>query len=356
MRVLALLILLSTTASAAPLVIAHRGAPAHRPEHTLAGYRLAIEQGADYIEPDLVVTKDGVLVARHDVLLATAVVGPFGVERNSDGRPLLIEATTDVAERPEFADRLAIRDLDGERVAGWFAEDFTFSELRTLRARERLPKVRPGNRRFANERIPSFEEVLALAREGGVGVYPELKHPTYLASRGHDVVALLLEHPLPDRTFVQCFEIAPLLELHGLRPELKLVQLIGALDGEHSSFSYPYDVRAGGSGYGIPLGAESTYADLVTPDALAWIATYAVGVGPWIASMDIQQGGAAWLKGVDAAGLQLHPYTVRPEAKYRVAKADGTALSIEEELKLLVDLGADGVFVEDVPAAVRALK
>jgi glycerophosphoryl diester phosphodiesterase len=141
-----------------PLVIAHRGASGERPEHTLASYRLAIAQGADFIEPDLVLTKDGHLVCRHE---------------NE------ISGTTDVASRTEFASRRAKKTVDWGEVEGWFTEDFTLAELKTLRCRERLPQLRPANSAFdGQEAIPTFDEVCALAKAEGVGVYPETKHPT----------------------------------------------------------------------------------------------------------------------------------------------------------------------------------
>src|SRR4051794_30101063 len=161
----------------APVVIGHRGAPGYRPEHTLASYRLAIEQGADFIEPDLVPTRDGVLVARHE---------------NEIG------ATTDIATRPEFADRATTRCIDGRLLSGWFTEDLTLAELKTLRARERLPQVRPANTWYDGHfEVPTLDEVLELAAWGSrrrgrpVGVYPETKHPTYFRGLG-----LPLEEPL----------------------------------------------------------------------------------------------------------------------------------------------------------------
>ncbi|MBX9701203.1 MAG: glycerophosphodiester phosphodiesterase, partial [Acetobacteraceae bacterium] len=148
-----------------PLLIAHRGASAERPEHTLASYALAIEQGADFIEPDLVVTRDGVLVCRHEPLL---------------------DETTDVASRPEFAARRKTATLDGAIATGWFAEDFTLDELKRLRARERIPEIRPANTAYDGQyEIPTFAEVLALvAAHPRVGVYPETKHPTYFQTTG----------------------------------------------------------------------------------------------------------------------------------------------------------------------------
>jgi len=147
----------------APLVIAHRGASGYRPEHTLAAYELAIDQGADVIEPDLVPTKDGVLVARHE---------------NAIGD------TTDVADHPEFADRKRTKTIDGEAITSWFTEDFTLAELKTLRAKERLPLLRPDNTKYDGQfEIPTLAEIIALAKRRGVGIYPETKHPTYFATR-----------------------------------------------------------------------------------------------------------------------------------------------------------------------------
>ena len=186
-----------------PIVIGHRGASGYRPEHTLAAYRLAIRLGADYVEPDLVSTKDGVLVARHE---------------NE------ISGTTDVADHPEFADRRTTKTIDGRPVTGWFTEDFTLAELKTLRAKERLPQVRPDNTRYDGRfEIPTLNEVLDLVkqeshREGRkIGVYPETKHPTYFDSIGlsleEPLVRTLRRHGLDQRTskvFIQSFETANL--------------------------------------------------------------------------------------------------------------------------------------------------
>ena len=191
-----------------PAVIAHRGASALRPEHTLAAYQKAIDDGADIIEPDLGITKDGVLVARHEN--AIAILGPDGSVK---------EATTDVVDRPEFAGRKATKAIDGQAITGWFTEDFTLAELKTLRARERIPQIRPANARFNDMfEVPTFEEVLQLVQQANerrreedgksgrhghghghghgqkvkpIGVYPETKHPTYFAGIGKP-----LEEPL----------------------------------------------------------------------------------------------------------------------------------------------------------------
>src|SRR5688572_2914548 len=180
MRTIVALIVLSVTAPAAladPLVIGHRGASGYRPEHTLEAYRLAAEQGADYIEPDLVITADGVLVARHE---------------NEIG------GTTDVADRPEFAGRRTTKVIDGVTLTGWFTEDFTLAELKTLRAKERIPNLRPQNTAYDGEfDVPTLQEVIdlraQLSRQLGrtIGIYPETKHPTYFRELG-----LPLDEPL----------------------------------------------------------------------------------------------------------------------------------------------------------------
>ena len=250
---------MSTTAPfpfPAPVVIGHRGAAGYRPEHTLASYQLAIEQGADYIEPDLVSTRDGVLVARHE---------------NQIG------ATTDVADRPEFARRHTTKVVDGRSVRGWFTEDFTLSELKTLRAKERLPRLRPANSVYDGHfEVPTFDEILDLAREVGrrrgiaVGVYPETKLPSYFdsigLSLGEPLVAALRRHGL-DRAdapvLVQSFETGNLRTLASITP-VRLVQLVDASGA-------PYDLASSGD--------PRTYHDLVTPAGLREISTYAAGVG-----------------------------------------------------------------------------
>ncbi len=247
-------------------MLGHRGATGYLPEHTLASYALAIEQGADYIEPDLVATKDGVLVARHEVDITD---------------------TTDVALHPEFAARRTTKTIDGITTTGWFADDFTLAEIRTLRAVQRLVfRPQQYNRVY---RIPTLAEVIELAQsarklKGRVGgVYPETKHPTY-----HQSVGLALERRVLEvltrygwnragaPVFIQSFEVANLKQLNSMT-SVRLVQLIDAndvrLDGSIDSTGYgPYDFVAAGD--------RRTYADLVTPAGLAEIATYADGLGP----------------------------------------------------------------------------
>jgi glycerophosphoryl diester phosphodiesterase len=225
----------------APLVIGHRGAPGYRPEHTLASYELAARLGADQIEPDLVLTADGALVARHEPEIG---------------------ATTDVAAHPEFADRRTTKAVDGVVVTGWFAEDFTLAELKTLRARERLPRLRLDNTVYDGRfEVRTFDEALRLrerlSRELGreIGVYPEAKHPGYIAGCGTPlelpVVAERRAAGLdrPDApVFVQSFDPATLRELRARLP-VPLVQLIGP--------AVWFDAMASPAG----LGQVATYAD-----------------------------------------------------------------------------------------------
>ena len=326
-------------AGAAPLlVIAHRGASGERPEHTLASYERAIDEGADYIEPDLVVTKDLVLVARHE----TEIGG-----------------TTDVADRPEFMDRRRSKEVDGKLVSGWFAEDFTLAELRTLRAKERLPGVRPANARFDGLwQVPTFAEIVTLVRakeaESGrrIGVYPELKHPNFLLQNGGiDSVALLvaslkqagLDQP-GAAVFVQCFEVEPLRRLHKLLPTVPLMQLVSA-EG----------APADGPGY--------DYAAMIRPPGLAEIAEYAAVVGPDLRLVLGTDGAPTGLvAAAHAAGLKVHGWALRKENIFLPPGfKNGTAANDTGAVAALVaalrDAGVDGVFTDDpalvVPAARR---
>jgi glycerophosphoryl diester phosphodiesterase len=324
------------------LVIGHRGAPGYRPEHTLASYELGARMGAHYIEPDLVSTSDGVLVARHDAEI---------------GR------TTDVSAHPEFADRRTVRTIDGNTLDGWFVDDFTFAELRTLRAVERLPHLRQENTLYDRRHlVPSFDEVLALrerlSTELGreIGIYPETKHPGYFAATGRALepalVASLRAAGL-DRAdspvFVQSFETANLRALHAQIP----VRLIQLLDDEDD----PADLVAVGR----------TVADLVTPEGLADIATYATGIGP---AKDLVIGrtpdGALGLptglvENAHAAGLLVHVYTFRNEnaflpATLRTPGAEADYGDAFAEYLAFLALGIDGMFSDNPDTAVAALE
>jgi glycerophosphoryl diester phosphodiesterase len=327
-----------------PIVIGHRGASGYRPEHTIASYELAIEMGADFIEPDLVSTQDGVLVARHE---------------NE------ISGTTDVEDHPEFADRRTTKVIDGTAITGWFTEDFTLAELKTLRAMERIPQLRPDNTAFDGlYEIPTLQEVIDLAKREDVGVYPETKHPTYF-----DTVGLSLEEPLvetltangyrrpSDKVFIQSFEVSNLQQLDGMT-RLPLVQLIS---GSGAPFDFVVD------------GDPRTYQDLITADGLREIATYADGIGPsknLIVPRDDQERllePTSLLDDAHRAGLLVHPYTFRNENVFLPAdfrEGDPQAATFERatgdspaEFRLFYELGVDGLFTDnpDTAVAVRSL-
>jgi glycerophosphoryl diester phosphodiesterase len=312
----------------APVVIGHRGAPGYRPEHTLASYRLAIELGADYIEPDLVSTRDGVLVARHE---------------NEIG------ATTDVATRPRFADRWTTKTVEGRRVAGWFTEDFTLAELKTLRARERLPAVRPANTWYDGHfEVPTFDEILQLAARGGgrrgspVGVYPETKHPDHFARLG-----LSLEEPL-----------VAALRRHGLdRPDAPV--LVQSFRGGN--------LRKLASMTRVPLiqlfpGPAARCHDLLTPPALRDVVSYAAGVGLPCAAVLGAGSRSARIGLADLAhaqGLLVHAWTVRDEnrflpERYRLGADPNGHGDAGAHIGALLDAGVDGIFADHPDTAVEA--
>lgn len=332
---------------AVPLIIGHRGASGYRPEHTLAAYELAARLGADYIEPDLVITADGVLVARHEPEIGT---------------------TTDVAEHPEFATRKATKTIDGVEHTGWFTEDFTLAELKTLRAKERIPQVRQENTIYDGRfEVPTFEEILAqrarlsdeLGRE--IGVYPETKHPTYFAGLGTPLEPALVtdleraglnQEGAP--VFVQSFETA---NLRALRAQLRvpLVQLIDR-DGA------PADLAA--------IGDPRTYADLITARGLAEIARYADAIGP-DKNLVIARDPAGMLRepttlvaDAHAADLLVHPYTFRNENQFLPtdlrsggAVADYRANDYGDpfpEYEAFLRAGVDGLFSDNPDTAVAA--
>jgi glycerophosphoryl diester phosphodiesterase len=340
-----------------PTVIAHRGASAQRPEHTLAAYQLAIEQGADFIEPDLAITRDGMLVCRHENALAMI-----------DAQGQVTEATTDVHVRPEFVARRTTKTIDGKTITGWFTEDFTLAELKTLRARERIAALRPANAAWDDRfDIPTLQEVIDLAKSAGtgsrtVGIYPETKHPTYFRSIG-----LPLEEPLlamltrngwnhaAAPVFIQSFEVSNLKALRR-RTALPLVQLI-APQGQ------PFDT--------VHAGRGPSYADLTTPSGLADVARYAQGIGPHKSLVIPVQGvglgsPTALVREAQARHLLVHIWTMRPENAFlppslrrapldsRAAPGDAVA-----EIAAFLQAGIDGFFTDDVRAgraAVQALQ
>ncbi len=311
-----------------PIVIAHRGASGERPEHTLSAYRRAIEGGADFIEPDLVPTRDGVLVCRH--------------ENN-------IAETTDVARHPEFARRRTTKVIDGVATTGWFTEDFTLAELRTLRAVERLPQLRPGNTAHdGRDPVPTLAEVIALAKQASartgrtIGIYPETKHPGYFAGIGLPLEARLVaalhaaDWDAADApVFIQSFEVANLRALAGMT-RLRLIQLLDAAGG-------PADRAA------------ASYAAMATPQGLAEVARYAWGIGP---NKAMVAGRPALVADAHAAGLRVHPWTYRAENRFLPPDLQGEGGPaahgrIEAEIAGALDAGVDGFFTDFPVIGVR---
>jgi glycerophosphoryl diester phosphodiesterase len=323
-------------------VFAHRGASGYRPEHTLAAYELAIKMGADYIEPDLVSTKDGVLVARHE---------------NE------ISGTTDVADHAEFAQRKTTKIIDGVPISGWFTEDFTLRELRTLRATERLPGVRPANTRYDGRfQVPTFDEILALTQREGrkrgrtIGVAPEIKHSTYFRSIG-----LPLERPLlrslraagldhrRSKVVIQSFETGNLRSL-ARQTRIPLVQLTSATGA-------PYDL--------VAQGDPRTYADIMSPAGLRQVATYADWLGPE-KNVVIPRDAAGFLtepspvvKHAHRAGLKVVVYTFRDEnqflaADFRVGTDPNAKGDIFGEMRAFFEADVDAIFADQPDTADEA--
>ena len=313
-----------------PLVIGHRGAPGHRPEHTIASYELAIDYGVDFIEPDVVPTKDGILIARHENNLSN---------------------TTDVAEK--FPDRKATKTIDGKTVVGFFSEDFTLAEIKSLRAKERLPFRNQGWNGVYE--IPTLQEAIDLAKrksevEGrAIGIYPETKHPSYFRSINLPLESRLLQvlaaNGYTDAdapVLIQSFEVQNLIELSKVT-KLRLIQLMD------DAKEQPYDF--------VLAGDRRKYGDLMTPASLATVAAYAHGIGPDKRSIVPQSIGGSLLEPtalvVDAhkAGLVVHPYTFRDEPRYLAP--DYLNDPIREYLQFY-KLGVDGVFSDFADSAVRA--
>lgn len=327
-----------------PAVAAHRGASALRPEHTLAAYQQAITDGADIVEPDLVVTKDGVLVARHE---------------NE------ISGTTNVASATQFASRKTTKTIDGVAVTGWFTEDFTLAELKTLRAKERIPLNRPGNVAYDGQfEIPTLQEVIDLvkkestARNKVIGIYPETKHPTYFKSIGLPFEKRLVDQLTANgyrgksaAVFIQSFETANLKELRTMT-DMRIVQLV---DNPKNA---PYDFVAAGS--------KRTYADMVTAAGLKEIAAYADVVAPYkeiiIPRTAANELGAVTsvVANAKAVGLKVHTWTLRPENPFlpvSMRRPDTASLSQRgdsvAEIHAYLKAGIDGFFTDD-PAVGRA--
>jgi glycerophosphoryl diester phosphodiesterase len=325
-----------------PLVIAHRGCSGERPEETRLAYELAIDEGADFIEPDLVPTKDGHLVARHE---------------NEIG------GTTNVASHAEFAGRRMTKTIDGQAVTGWFTEDFTLAELKTLRCRERLPEVRPDSAKYDGlSPILTYQEVIDIARAGSkrtgrtVGTYPEMKHPTYFASIGlpleHRLAHMLKINDLDSRTapvFVQCFEVGALKNF----AQLSSAPRVQLMDDEGGPVDLPH----------------LTYAAMSTPDGLKTVRAYADAIGP---NQDMVLNFKAQLKPAatrlvataHAAGLEVHSWTARKENMFlpkSLQIGDPSSPGFERQtgdigflLRALYETGIDGVFSDYSGLAFKA--
>lgn len=336
-----------------PIIIAHRGAQSIYPEHTIEGYQKAIDVGADYIEPDLVLTKDGIFVARHEQYIST---------------------TTNVADVEKFAHRKTTKLLDGVSVTDWFVSDFTLAELKTLRARQSWDN-RPHNYDDVLE-IPTFAEIITLAQSNktatgkAVGIYPELKHPTFHKNAGLPMEDLFLEQiekagytDANAPMYVQCFEVATLQYLNK-KSSVKLVQLIGAAgvgedgrllftkpDGSFDPEGQPYDF--------IVNGDTRSSQFFTTQEGMEFIATYADGVGPWkpfiISFKTDPSGTLQLLPATDfitlahQSGLEVHPYTFRNEDLKWTTNTDPAT-----EYALFFNAGVDGIFSDYTLEAVKA--
>jgi glycerophosphoryl diester phosphodiesterase len=350
---------------ARPLVIGHRGASGYLPEHTLEGYALAIELGADYIEPDLVATKDGVLIARHE--------------------PNMIN-TTNVKSLPQFASRLRKAVVDGVEEEGYFASDFTYAEIKQIRAVQAFGERDQGFNGLY--RIPTFEEVIDLAKRKGreegrtIGVYPETKHPTYHQNLGlalEDRVLRVLQREGWNHrgapVFIQSFEQANLKYLR-TKTSVKLVQLVDANDVNADGtldFTPPYDRPYDWA----VAGRAGSFADLLTPAGLAEVRTYADGVGPWkpylisSACITVVNNACADINGdgkvndadrkllapspvvanAHAQGLLVHPYTFRNEQRRLASDYAGNPVN---EYLAFYEIGVDGLFSDFADSAVVA--
>lgn len=321
-----------------PIITGHRGSSGTRPEHTLESYQVAIESGADFIEPDLVITKDGVLVARHEPIIALV-----------DEKGQVKEATVDIASHPEFKDRIRIKKLDGISIQGYWVEDFTLAELKTLRALERMPHLR-GKAYDGRFEIPTLSEIITLVKryetETGkkIGIYPETKHPTYMKELGFNTSQLLVDTLVkedftdPSRVYIQSFEVDNLKELrHSIMPKagvnLPLVQLVSSQDEP------AYDL--------LKKGDKTTPQDMLSDAGLNNMAQYASVVAPykrWI--VDDNGNATNLISRAHQQGLKVHTWTFRNEPTYLLPKYLNNP---EAEIVQFVNLGLDGFFT-DFPA------
>ena len=327
------------------LVVGHRGASALRPEHTLASYQKAIDDGADFIEPDLVSTKDGVLVTRHE---------------NEIG------GTTNISTLSQFADRKITKNIDGKDLTGWFTEDFTLSELQQLKARERIPEFRPANTAYNDlYPVPTLEQVIELAeanyKKTGkiIGLYIETKHPTYFKNHNLAMEDALLKTLAKYKytrdiapVYLQSFEVS---NLKYLKDQLDLHKTI-----KHAQIIQLYDAKTSQPADFVESGETKTYADLATAQGLKDVAKYANGVGPskgYI--LNFNNNGSvqttSFISDAHTVGLKVHPYTFRPENNFLPAPlkcsqdkpAERCPSGALKEFEAYFKAGVDGVFTDD---------
>ncbi|MDT7723958.1 MAG: glycerophosphoryl diester phosphodiesterase [Actinomycetota bacterium] len=327
-----------------PVIVGHRGAPGYRPEHTLASYELAFRQGVDWVDVDLVPTKDGQLVARHEPEIG---------------------GTSDVSKHPEFASRKTTKIVDGTPLTGWFTEDFTLAELKTLRATERIPDIRPNNTIYNGHfEIVTYQEVLDLTKRLGrelhrtLGTYPEVKHSTYFASIGNPVEPKLVDilnrnglNRSGAPVIIQSFEVSNLIALHR-QVKVPLLQLTSA-SGAPADF--------------VAKGDKRTYADLVTPQGLREIAKYATYFGPDKAQIIPRDAAGnltaptSLVRDAHAASLKVQPYTFRNENSFLPtnlrSSSDPTEYGdIFSEEAAFLKAGVDGFFADQPDTALEALR
>ncbi|KAG7302361.1 hypothetical protein JYU34_013864 [Plutella xylostella] len=328
--------------SCSPLIIGHRGASGYVPEHTLGSYALAITVGADYVEPDIVITKDRQLIILHDNHLST---------------------TTDVADRAEFANRRTTKTVDGTQITSWFTEDFTLDEIKTLRAKERIPQNRPGNARLDGAfQVPTFQEVIDLVKSLQVsqrrviGLYPEIKHSTYFKRLGLPMEKLVVDTLHKNgyvgskaAVFIQSFEINNLKELKNMT-DLRLLQLLDSPEVRPAD----QDQETG-----------ITYGEIATREGLQALGQYATAVAPDKSYIIPRDGEGrllsptSFVKDAHDAGLKVHPYTFRREnvflpLEFRSGDASAAAIGdMAGEIKAFLDTGIDGLFTDQADVAVR---
>ncbi|WP_310387769.1 glycerophosphodiester phosphodiesterase family protein [Roseateles sp.] len=356
----------NTLSGKAPIVIGHRGASGYRPEHTLEAYSLAIAQGANYIEPDLVMTKDGELIARHEPLLARVNLNADGSIKMVNGVPDLhrTDSSTNVWEQAKYANRLTVKTVDGVKMGGWFAEDFTAAEIRSdIRAQERLRDLRLGNNAHNNQYvIPTLQEVIKLAKaksiETGrvIGIYPETKHPSYFKNfsdanglqRMEDkLVATLHANYGNDASapvFIQSFEVQNLVYMNG-KTDIKIAQLL--------------------NGSGKPFDDGRSYAELASAAGLDTIMTYADGVGSNTNLMISLVGGklgtpTQLIANAHQRGLTVHGWTFRAENAFLPNEFDNgldpaAYGDMAGQIKAFVELGMDGFFTDQPDLGVAAV-